>query len=486
MSTDLQNIRVRFAPSPTGFLHVGGARTAIFNWLFARKYNGKFFLRVEDTDAERSGQEMVDAIIDGMKWLGLDWDDEIIYQSQRIERYSACAGELLNQGKAYKCFCSKEELDAKRDKAKQEKRDFKYRHARTCYNRSAEEIKAYENEGRPYVIRFLLPEGETRFRDEVYGDIKVTHKELDDFVIVRPDGYPVYHLAVVVDDHEMGMTHVIRGDDHLSNTPKHVLLFQSFGWQIPVFAHVPLILGQDKQRLSKRHGATAIGEYAKAGYLAEVMFNFLAILGWSSGDDREVFSRKELLAEFSLPGIQKKGAIFDEKKLEWMNGQYLNDMPDSAFAELVKKELAAKGNDPRIPTIAALLKPRTRLLTEIAEAADYFFNPPLTYEEKGVQKHWKDGQVIIGQLAEIRDALLSMVEFDHAALEEVLRELCEKLNLSAGKLIHPLRLALTGRTFSPGIFEVIELLGKEETVGRINKAIDYIGRNVPEGVEAQN
>ncbi len=478
----MENVRVRFAPSPTGYLHVGGARTAIFNWLFARKHGGQFLLRIEDTDVARSGEEMVEAIIQGMQWLGLNWDEEIVYQSARLEVYAAHIANLIGQGKAYKCFCSKDELESKRQHAAKEKQDYRYKQDRTCLNRNPNEIEAFENERRPFVVRFKVPEGETLFSDQVYGEIKVNHVQLDDFIIQRSDGYPTYHFAVVVDDHEMAISHIIRGDDHLSNTPKHILLFQAFGWDCPIFAHVPLILGPDKQRLSKRHGATAVGEYEKSGYLAEAFLNFMSLLGWSSGDDRELFNREELIQEFDLSGIQKKSAVFDEKKLEWLNGQYLMMLDDSKLLEFVTPELLKSGlitndylseNEDYLLKIIALLKPRLKRLSEISEMSRYFFRDPETYEEKAVRKHWKNPDVI-DQLNNLSKRLEEVYDFRVSLIEPVIRTMAEELDKGAGKIIHPLRLALTGVSFSPGIFEVMEMLGKETVIHRLKAALDFL------------
>ena len=448
-------------------------------------------MRIEDTDVARSGEEMVEAIIQGMQWLGLNWDEEIVYQSARLEVYQSHTAQLIKKGKAYKCFCTKEELDSKRQSAAKEKRDYKYKHDRICLSRKPEEIKAFENEGRPFVIRFKLPEGETIFRDQVYGEIKVSHSELDDFILQRSDRYPTYHLAVVVDDHEMAISHIIRGDDHLSNTPKHVLLFQAFGWACPIFAHVPLILGPDKQRLSKRHGATAVGEYEKSGYLAEAFLNFLSLLGWSSGDDRELFSREELIQEFDLSGIQKKSAGFDEKKLEWLNGQYLMALNDRDLLELLTPELLKTGlvnndyvskNEEYLLKIIALMKPRLKRLVEISEMSCYFFKDPETYEEKAVKKHWK-GPEMVEQLTSLGDRLEEISDFNEESIEPVIRSIAEELDKSAGKIIHPLRLALTGVSFSPGIFEVMELLGKDRVIKRLKTAIHFLESHSFEAVE---
>lgn len=481
----LQNIRVRFAPSPTGFLHVGGARTAIFNWLFARKNNGAFLLRIEDTDQARSGQEMVQAIYDGLQWLGLDWDEEPIFQSTRFDQYQKQAHHLIEKGLAYKCFCSPERLKALREKLTQEKGGA-YKYDRRCLNLSAEEVAAKEREGVPFVIRFKVPEGQTAFEDEVYGAIKVEHAQVDDFIILRSDGVPTYHLAVVVDDHAMQISHVIRGDDHLSNTPKHVLLFDAFGWPRPQFVHVPLILGPDKQRLSKRHGATAIGEYRRSGYLSEAMLNFLTLLGWSPGDDRELFGRDELIQAFDLSGISKKSAIFDEKKLEWMNGQYFNGLPPEALFDRVVPELIDEGllseeeaetHRGRLLKIIELIKPRVLRLPEFRDRTRYFFESPKAYDEKGMQKHWKAPEQV-ERFKTLLDRFDALSDFNAGSIEPVFRELAEEWDVGLGKVIHPVRLALTGVTFSPGMFEVMELLGKDAVMSRLEKAKAYLQANL--------
>ncbi|RMD93552.1 MAG: glutamate--tRNA ligase [Calditrichaeota bacterium] len=473
-------VRVRFAPSPTGYLHVGGARTAIFNWLFARKYQGKFLLRIEDTDVARSGQEMVEAIFSSLQWLGLDWDEEPIFQSKRFHIYKQYAERLVEEGKAYRCYCSPERLQQLRERSIHEGGALKY--DRHCLFLSEEQRMVYEKEGRAAVIRFKVEAGATTFHDEVYGNVTWDHKQIDDFVILRSDGIPTYHLAVVVDDKEMDITHVIRGDDHLSNTPKHLLLYKAFGWEAPVFAHVPLILGPDKRRLSKRHGATSVEEYRKAGYLPEALFNFLALLGWSPGDDREILSRQELIDLFDLSSISKKSAIFNEKKLEWMNGQYIQKMDDEKLVELVVPELVKAGlirtdeaehRHDYLVKVIRLLKTRVKRLTEFAPMAIYFFRDPDQYDAQGVEKHWKESRVIewfntlIGRLAELKD-------FSQAHIEQVIRGLAEELEISAAKLIHPTRLALTGLTATPGLFEVMEILGQETVLRRLRKAVEFL------------
>lgn len=474
------SIRVRFAPSPTGYLHVGGARTAIFNWLFARKHSGQFFLRIEDTDVARSGQDMVQALFDALTWLGVDWDEEPVFQSTRFHIYKLFAERLLEESQAYRCFCTAERLQNMREAAREEGRPLKY--DRHCLRLSQDDVESRLRAGTPFAIRFKVGEGATEFRDEVYGKVRFENEQLEDFVLLRSDGVPTYHLAVVVDDKEMDISHVIRGDDHLSNTPKHVLLYEAFGWQKPVFAHVPLILGPDRQRLSKRHGATSVNDYQKNGYLPDAVFNFLTLLGWSSGDDRELFSRDELLREFDLSGSSKKSAVFDERKLEWMNAQYLHAMEEDALldqvlpyaieAGVVSAEWARDHRD-YLVKIIGLLKPRMRRLTDFAEMSHYFFKTPESYDAKGVEKHWKDER-IVDRLKAVIERLAQIRDFGHQQVEDAVRELAEEEGVSAAKLIHPMRLALTGMTASPGLFEIMEILGQETVLGRLRKAVEYI------------
>jgi glutamyl-tRNA synthetase len=334
------------------------------------------------------------------------------------------------------------------------------------------------------VIRLKIRDGQTAFRDAVYGDVKFENQQLDDFILLRSDGLPTYHLAVVVDDQHMNITHVIRGDDHLSNTPKHILLYEAFGWAPPVFAHVPLILGPDKQRLSKRHGATSIEEYEKAGYLPEAVFNFLTLLGWSPGDDREIFSREQLIEAFDLSGISKKSAVFDERKLEWMNGQYLNAMSVQEFAGVMSKKMQEAGFSLEILSagkrlkIAALIKPRVRRLTEIPGMTSYFCDDPKNYDEKGVAKYWRDAEVV-SVFEQISGRLTAVNVFDAANIEWVFRSLAEELDVPAAQIIHPTRLALTGQASSPGLFEIIEILGKEIVLRRLQKAVEFLQIHTP-------
>ncbi len=468
-----QEIRTRFAPSPTGYLHVGGARTAIFNWLFAKKHNGKFLLRIEDTDKERSSEEMTRQIFEGLNWLGLKWDEEGIYQGARAKLHREYAQQLVRDGKAYPCFCSKEELDRKRKEAQQQKRA--YRYDGTCRNLSTAEVKEKIQAGRPYAIRFKTPQGITSWEDGVHGRIEVKNTEIDDFIIIRSDGSPIYQLAVVVDDHMMGITHVIRGDDHISNTPKQILLYRAFGWEVPHFAHVPLILGPDKKRLSKRHGATSVDEYRRMGILPEALFNYLVLLGWSPGDDREIMSKEEILTAFSLKGISKNNAIFDEKKLLWMNGQYISRTSDEKLWSYVLDLLQerklmtlpeAVAQKAYILKVIGLLKNRVKLLTDFVDSGRYFFTDPTEFDPKGLRKYFKQPQSW-NYLEEFKYRLENLKNFREDTIEESLRQFAEEKGVSASKIIHPLRLAVSGRTVTPGLFEVLAILGKETVVRRL-------------------
>ncbi|MFQ5709678.1 MAG: glutamate--tRNA ligase [bacterium] len=482
---EVGQVRVRFAPSPTGYLHLGGARTAIFNWLFARKHQGKFLLRIEDTDVSRSGKEMVETIFEALKWLGLDWDGDPVFQSQRFHIYKHYAERLLEEGKAYKCYCTADRLQRLRESAKKQGHGA-LKYDRHCLQLSESARQALQGEGKPFVVRFKVEEGTTTFQDYVYGQVRFDNEQIDDFIILRSDGIPTYHLAVVVDDKEMDITHIIRGDDHLSNTPKHVLLYRAFGWQCPTFAHVPLILGTDRQRLSKRHGATSVNEYKSAGYLSEALFNFLTLLGWSSGDNREFFTRAQLLEEFDLSGISKKSAVFDQHKLEWMNAHYLSETEDAQLLGMVLPDLIESGfissgyaeaHRDYLLKIVGLLKSRMRRLTEFQERSKYFFHDPDAYDEKGLKKHWQEPatierfKLLIERLGQIR-------EFTHTNVEQVIRSLAEELGVSAAKIIHPLRLALTGVTASPGLFEIMALLGQDTVLRRLRRAVEYLQNRI--------
>ncbi len=437
-------------------------------------------MRIEDTDVARSDQDVVDAILNGLKWLGLDWDEEPVFQSKRFEVYKEFAEKLVKAEKAYKCYCTQERLKEIREKAQREKGEYKY--DRACLKLTESELKTCERDELPFVIRLKVREGRTSFHDQVYSEIEFDNSQIDDFVILRSDGHPTYHLAVVVDDYEMQISHVIRGDDHLSNTPKHILLYEAFDWNCPVFAHVPLILGPDRQRLSKRHGATAVGEYKNAGYLTDAFVNFLSLLGWSSGDDREIFTCDELIKAFSLQGIMKKSAVFDERKLQWMNGQYLMAMDEENLLDLVLPDLLEDGlvtkkysdeNRAYLLKIVSLLKPRLKRVSEFPTMARYFFRDPVTYDEKGTKKHWKDTQ-LNDKFIQLIYVLMPIKEFTTDTIENAMKKLAEDLDINAAKIIHPVRIAITGYSVSPGMFEVMEILGKETSIRRIKRAVEYL------------
>jgi glutamyl-tRNA synthetase len=483
--------RVRFAPSPTGYLHVGGARTALFNWLYARRLGGTFILRIEDTDAERSSDDMVTGILDGLRWLGLTWDEgpEVggpfgpYFQSQRFARHRQAADMLVDNGHAYHCFCPAERLQQEREAA--EARGNAWRYDRVCLALTAEQRAERRAAGIPHVIRFKVPVGRTAFDDAVRGHIEFDSSHIEDFVIVRSDGHPIYHLSVVVDDVDMEVTDVIRGDDHISNTPKHVLLFQALGAPVPRFAHVPLILGADKKRLSKRHGATSVLEYQRAGYLREAMVNFLALLGWSPGSDKEVMTLGEMTTLFSLDGISGGNAVFDTAKLEWMNAQYIAALPDEALVASVTPLLSGAGLWPRederghtswLHRLLALLRPRAKRLPDFVDQAQPFLSDTLTFDPEARAKHLS-GEVVAGHLDALRTALEAAKPFDEATVEASVRATAERLGLKAGALIHSTRVALIGRSTSPGIFESIVLLGRERTLARLAK-----GSQVARGV----
>ncbi len=487
-------IRVRFAPSPTGYLHVGGARTALFNWLFARHHGGTFVLRIEDTDRARSSDAMVQAIIDGLEWLGLLWDEGPFHQADGVERHRRDALELLRTGNAYRCFCTPEQIEARQGGDADGEGAFRY--DRHCLHRvSEEEAEQRAAAGQPYAVRFRVPDGTTSWDDAVHGRIEFANRDIEDFIILRSDGTAVYNMAVVSDDAEMAITHVIRGDDHISNTPKQILLYRALGRPTPVFAHVPMILGPDGKRLSKRHGATAIGEYRDQGILPSAMVNFLALLGWSPGTDEELFEMRELIERFSLEGINKKSAVFDPQKLEWLNGQHLSRMPAERLEPLVTERLVAagiastaelEGRREWYLSLIDLVKVRARNLSALAEQARPYLEEAITYEPAAVQKHWADASGARVRLAALRDRFSAVDEWDAARLETELRGLADELGIGAGKLIHPLRVALVGAAVSPGIFDVLAVMGRERTLRRLDAAITVLedraaGTAVPPG-----
>jgi glutamyl-tRNA synthetase len=477
--------RVRFAPSPTGYLHVGGARTALFNWLYARRAGGTFVLRIEDTDLERSSTDMVEGILDGLRWLGLDWDEgpgidgrfAPYFQSERLDRHRHMAAQLVAAGHAYYCYCTPEELQAKRDAAERAGGGWKY--DRTCAALTAQEVADREVRGLARAVRFRVPAGTIRFDDLVHGPIAVDAGIVDDFVILRSDGQPTYQLSVVADDVEMEITHVVRGDDHISNTPKQILLYEAVGAPLPQFAHVPLILGPDKKRLSKRHGATSVGEYERQGYLSEAMVNFLALLGWSPGTDQEIFSRDELERAFRLEGIGGGNAVFNPEKLDWFNQQHIARLAPDELARRLRPIFEAAGLwDERFLgerhawffAVLELLKPRAHRLDDFVAAGRPFFADEVEYEPAAVEKHLRAAGTH-GHLVAFDRSLARLSDFDAVSTEAALRRVAEERGIKAGTLIHAVRVAVTGRTVSPGLFDVLSLIGRDRTHARLAHAL---------------
>lgn len=473
--------RVRFAPSPTGYLHVGGARTALFNWLYARRHGGTFILRIEDTDVARSSDDMVSGILSSMTWLGLTWDEgpgvggphAPYFQSERLDKYRAAAAQLVASGHAYRCYCRPDDLKAGREAA--EAAGTAWTYDRRCKALSAAELSERDASGQPSAIRFFVPPGTTAFTDLVRGRIEFAREHIEDFVILRSDGFPTYHLSVVVDDVDMAITQVVRGDDHISNTPKQVLLYEALGAPVPEFAHVPLILGPDKKRLSKRHGATSVGEYETQGYLPEAMVNFLALLGWSPGGNQEVFSCDELIERFSLDGISGGNAVFNPEKLDWFNQQHIIRLPNDETLRRIQPALDAAGlwRDTLTTTDAAwigrvldLVKPRARRLADLVTLLRTFLADDVVFDEAAVAKHLA-GADVRAHLQAWAEVVADLPSLDPAATEAALRTLAEARGIKAGVLIHGSRVAVTGQAVSPGLFEVLELVGQDRVVARL-------------------
>jgi len=473
--------RLRFAPSPTGYLHVGGARTALFNWLFAKHYGGEFLLRVEDTDRARSTEASTRAIYEGLEWLGLQWDEEVVHQGANLQRHRADAEALLERGTAYRCFCTPEEIDTRRREAEAAGEAFKY--DRRCDRLLPDEVARRVATGMPFALRFRVPDGETSWDDIVHGVITFPNKDIEDFVVLRSDATPVYNMAVVSDDIAMRITLVMRGDDHISNTPKQIMLYNALGASLPRFAHLPMIHGLDGKKLSKRHGATAVGDYRHMGILPQAMLNFLALLGWSPGNDIEVMTVPQMIELFSVDGLLKKAAIFDPKKLEWMNGQHLSLLANEALAPLVIDALAEARLETReqlearrswLLSLIDLLKVRSRTIDDIVRQAIPYMAEHVSYDADAVAKQWKDRAATVGLLSSVRNTLASVDAWEPPVLEEALRILAEQRGMGAGKLFQPLRVALTGLTVSAGIFDVLALLGRDRALARIDDAIKFL------------
>ncbi|MEE4254084.1 MAG: glutamate--tRNA ligase [Desulfuromusa sp.] len=460
----MSDLRVRFAPSPTGYLHIGGARTALFNYLLAKKEGGSFVLRIEDTDVARSTQESVDAILDAMEWLGFSCDEGPFYQSDRFDLYKQKVQQLLDEGKAYRCYCTAEELDAKREKAKQEGRKPKY--DGTCRQRT-------DQPDAPYVVRFKLPtdRDETTFVDRIKGAISFKHEELDDLIIQRTDGTPTYNLVVVIDDAEMNINLVIRGDDHINNTPRQILLYEALGYAVPEFAHVPMILGADKKRLSKRHGATSVMAYQEMGILPEALVNYLVRLGWSFGDE-EIFSMADLIEKFSLENVGRSAGVFNPEKLSWLNSHYIKTGNPQRLAELLKPFMVQEGlnieGGPDLIAVVKGLQERSTTLVEMAKGAEFYFVDQVNYDEKAKKKFLKPEHKSL--FAILHQKLAACSSFSEEQLEAVFADVVEVTELKFGKVAQPLRVALTGGAPSPGIYEVLQVLGKEVSLKRIEQA----------------
>ena len=460
-------VRTRFAPSPTGYLHVGGARTALFSWLFARKHGGVFVLRIEDTDLERSTAESVNAILEGMTWLGLDYDEGPFYQTRRFDRYYAVIDELMQKGLAYRCNCSKERLDDLRERAMKVK-------AKPRYDGHCRHREVSPNE--PHVVRFRNPdEGLVGWNDLVQGRIAISNEELDDLIIQRTDGSPTYNLTVVVDDLDMEITHVVRGDDHINNTPRQINIIRALGREPPKFAHVPMILGDDGSRLSKRHGAVSVIQYRDAGYLPEALINYLVRLGWSHGD-QEIFSLDELIQLFDIDQVNKAASSFNSDKLNWLNQHYIKSDTPERIAHLLSPHLGRLGIDPTTgPDLVEVVKAqqeRAKTLVEMAEISAFFYQDFEDYEPKAAKQHLRP--VALEPLERARQALAALEDWSPEPLHRVVQEISDELGLNMGKVAQPLRVAVVGRAASPGIDVTLHLVGKEACLRRIDRALEYI------------
>ncbi|MGQ9800804.1 MAG: glutamate--tRNA ligase [Candidatus Saccharicenans sp.] len=468
-------VRVRFAPSPTGYLHVGALRTALFNWLFARHHDGTFVLRIEDTDVARSSEEMSRSILEALRWVGLDWDEGPIYQSQRFEVYRQAARSLVERGLAYYCFCSPEEIEKRRQESQARGEHWKY--DRHCLKLTEQERKNRQEQGQPAAIRFLVPEGVTEFEDLVHGPISVENKNLEDFVLLRGDGFPTYHLSVVVDDIDTEITHVIRGDDHISNTPKQILLYRAFGRPVPQFGHLPLILGPDRKKLSKRHGDTSVLNFRDRGYLPLAFFNFMAQLSWSPGPEEKIYTIEEMVREFSLDRVSKGSPVFDLNKLEWLNSRLINEMPIAELLAHLRPWLERAGvwSEELLTTrkdwfekVVNLIRSRSRTLVDLAAMVVPFLSDGFNYDREAVGKHLMDNK--LDRLLPLLAGDFQQLEnFSAPEIERVLRARAEKEGIKAASLIHALRVLVLGRAVSPGLFEVLELVGREKVLSRMGR-----------------
>ncbi len=477
--------RVRFAPSPTGYLHVGGLRTALYNYLFAKNTGGKFILRIEDTDRNRYVEGAVENLINVLNWIGLDYDEGPVkggdygpyMQSERLDIYKKYADELVQKGKAYHCFCSPERLSELREKQTAEKQQAKY--DKHCLNLSKEEVQEKLNLNTSHVIRMNIEENQTiSFDDIVRGNVEFNSSTLDDQVLIKSDGYPTYHMANVVDDHLMKITHVIRGEEWLSSTPKHVLLYNFFEWEIPVFAHLPLLLNPDRSKLSKRQGDVAVEDYRAKGYLREALLNFVALLGWNAGDDQEFYYLNEMIEKFSLERVNKSGAVFNLEKLNWLNAEHLRKKSNEEILQMLKTELSQSKfadknlSDEYLILVIESMRERISFVKEIIENAPYFFEAPVEYDHDVVKKRWKEDSSDL--LQKLTDEFSKLEDPQKEDYEHALKTLSEKLNAGAGKFIHATRLAISGVGGGPGLYDILFILGKEESIERMKRAIERI------------
>lgn len=465
---DIMTVRTRFAPSPTGFLHVGGVRTALFSWLYAKHHNGQFILRIEDTDRERSTQESVQAILDGMAWLGLNFDEGPYYQTERYARYQQVAQQLLEEGKAYRCQCSKERLEALREAQLAAKE--KPRYDGHCRNQSL------PDSGIPYVIRFRNPDGGiVSFHDEVYGDIHVDNSELDDLILVRSDGHPTYNFAVVIDDWDMKITHVIRGDDHINNTPRQINLFKALDAPVPVFAHLPMILGEDGKRLSKRHGAVSVLQFKELGVLPHALLNYLVRLGWSHGD-QEIFSVQEMITSFDLKNVSRGVSSFNYDKLYWLNQHYQKSDSPESVANALQWHFEQAGIDlnqgPDLKDLVAVQAERCKSLAEMCQISQYFYTDTIEYNEDAVKKHLRP--VVLEPLMVLHERLKALDEWKNDKIQECINDVSLQFDLNLGKIAQPLRVAVTGSGTSPSIDMTLALLGKNKSIKRLEDALEKI------------
>ena len=482
----MNSIRVRFAPSPTGYLHVGGLRTALYNYMFAKRNGGKFILRIEDTDRSRYVEGAVENLISSLKWCGLEYDEgpdlEGNYgpymQSLRLDIYRKYVTDLIVKGYAYYCFCTQERLEALREEQKQQKLP-QAKYDKHCLELTKEEINNNLKNNNPYVIRLnVVKNTKITFDDIVRGHIEFDSSNIDDQVLIKSDGYPTYHLANVVDDHLMEISHVIRGEEWLSSTPKHVLLYDSFGWQRPLFAHLPLLLNPDRSKLSKRQGDVAVEDYRLKGYLKDALVNFVALLGWNAGDDREFYYLDEMVENFSLERVNKAGAVFDLEKLNWLNAEHLRKKPNEEILIMLKEYIEQSKykslvfSDAYLLNVIVAMKERVSFINEFLTKSPYFFEAPAEYEQSAKDKNWKPETT--GQIIKFKDAILHIDNPSKEDYEIALTKTAEELSIGKGKLIHPLRLALSGQSTGPGMFDLLFILGKDEVVNRINTAIDKI------------